>query len=115
MLPLLDIDNPAGAASILLLEHSGRPHFPNLAAVLISNSCGDPTTAVGARVYGWTIAHEVGHVLGLRHRVGNWDDGSGGHPPQQNVMCQGEPPMTAQDFDRVQAKAMRAHHPLAPP
>ena len=105
---------PVGAASILLLEPSNRAGFPNLAAVLISNACGDPTTDAGARMYGNVIAHEVGHVLGLRHRVGNWDDGSGGHPPQQNVMCQGEPPMTRQDFDRFQSEAMRAH-PLAPP
>jgi len=106
--------NPGGPIRINLLEASNRPGFPNLAAILITNDNGDPTNQQGQLRYGNCIAHELGHVLGLRHRVGAGPDGSIGHPPQQNIMCQGEPPMVRQDFDRIQARAMR-RSPLVPP
>ena len=110
---------PAGAVRMDLLAPSNRPHFnqagmPTLAAFLITNDCGDPATDVGARMYGNVIAHEFSHVLGLAHRVGAGPDNTGGHPPQQNIMCQGEPPMVRQDFDRIQAVAMR-RSPVVPP
>ncbi len=102
-----------------LLDPSDRPNFnkagkPTLAAFLITNDCGDPTTDAGARMYGNVIAHEFSHCLGLRHRVGAGDDGTGGHPPQQNIMCQGEPPLVRQDFDRIQAVTMHGS-PIVPP
>jgi len=105
--------NPGGSITMDLLDSSNRPDFPNLAAILITNDNGTPSTDAGARRYGNCIAHELAHVLGLRHRVGAGPDGTIGHPPQQNIMCQGEPPMTRQDFDRIQAQAMR-RSPLVP-
>ena len=69
-----------------------------------------------------TLAHEVGHVLGLRHRgnpqtdpakgkVGSNDDVNGnggkGHPWLENVMSYGY--SQSQDFDLLQTRVIRKH------
>lgn len=69
-----------------------------------------------------TLAHEVGHVLGLRHRgnpqtdpangkVGSNDEVNGnggkGHPWLENVMSYGY--SQSQDFDLIQTRVIRAH------
>ena len=69
-----------------------------------------------------TLAHEIGHVMGLRHRgnpgtdeasgqIGSHDEVNGkggrGHPWLQNVMCYGY--LQSQDFDLVQTKLLREH------
>ncbi len=67
------------------------------------------------------IAHEVGHVLGLRHRGNGATDKSKlpgsddevndptgtGYPLEENVMCYGFD--RSQDFDLVQSKVIRRH------
>lgn len=79
-----------------------------------------------------TIAHEVGHVMGLRHRgnpgvniqagkIGGNDNVNGaggwGHPFEENVMSYGY--TLSQDFDLIQTRHIRAHAsvvtPPAPP
>jgi hypothetical protein len=71
-----------------------------------------------------TMAHELGHVIGLNHRgngAGSPNDGSvdgvnhlagpnkgRGHPWIENCMTYGND-LTAQDFDIGQAKIVRAH------
>jgi hypothetical protein len=69
-----------------------------------------------------TLAHEVGHVLGLRHRgnpqtdpakgkVGSNDEVNGnggkGHPWLENVMSYGY--TQSQDFDLLQTRVIRKH------
>src|SRR5690606_25678761 len=69
--------------------------------------------------WGRTIAHELGHVLGLRHR-GNGatdfppasddcvnDPHGKGHPWRENVMCYGGD--LSLDFDLIQTKCIRKH------
>lgn len=66
-------------------------------------------------MFAGTIAHELGHILGLNHRVEDprlmrdhtdYDDGLW-HPPRQNVMHWSELSRIAQDFDIVQARQVR--------
>lgn len=73
--------------------------------------------------WGQTVAHEVGHVLGLRHRGngGNRKDSHDGvndrhgkgHPFKENVMAYGY--ALAQDLDLVQTKCVRRHAIFAVP
>jgi hypothetical protein len=81
---------------------------------MISDDNGDPATAAGYMTYGNVLVHELGHVLNLHHRRGAGPDGMDGQPPQQNIMCQGEPANVRQDFDRLQARAMHGS-PLVSP
>jgi len=76
-----------------------RAGHADLFACLITNANGSPTH--DQLTYGGSIAHELGHVFGLRHRVG------AGHdtllfPPLQNVMHGNAPSTIAQDFDLIQ-------------
>lgn len=73
--------------------------------------------------WGQTVAHEVGHVLGLRHRGngGNRKDSHDGvndrhgkgHPFKENVMAYGY--ALSQDLDLLQTKCMRHHAIFATP
>jgi hypothetical protein len=56
-----------GARSINLLWGITAPTISIDANV--TSSFQNPTNASSAMIYGETLAHEVGHVLGLRHRV----------------------------------------------
>jgi hypothetical protein len=74
----------------------------------------DPTTASGRREYAGTIAHELGHMLSMGHRIespsiagGSYDDELT-FPPRQNVMHYNASTTTAQDFDIAQTKVMRS-------
>jgi hypothetical protein len=75
-----------------------------------------------------TIAHEIGHVMGLRHRgnpqtdpqsgqLGGQDSingaGGWGHPFEENVMSYGY--TLSQDFDLIQTKYIRTHASVIDP
>jgi hypothetical protein len=73
------------------------------------------------------MAHELGHILNLGHRVEQADpttatglsangiffDGLT-HPPQENIMFWAGVQAICQDFDIIQARAVR-QSPLLPP
>jgi hypothetical protein len=65
--------------------------------------------AVRELAYGNTLAHELGHVLGLGHRGSTGDPVTDGValPAAENLMHPSNPPPTAQDVDIVQVKAIR--------
>lgn len=73
-----------------------------------------PSTDAGRREYAGTIAHELGHMLSMGHRIespsiagGSYDDELT-FPPRQNVMHYNASTATAQDFDIAQTKVMRS-------
>jgi hypothetical protein len=110
--------DPAGTQMTLLPAHvrPGAPAVSNLFAFLMSDTTADPTTAAGMMLFGKTIAHELGHVLNLRHRhavAAGGPDGLG-HPARENVMAQSQAATVGQDFDIIQARAVQRSR-LVPP
>jgi hypothetical protein len=80
--------------------------------IVPTKSIDDSAPAGGAVLelaYGNTIAHEIGHVLGLGHRGSTGDQVTDGValPADENLMHPSNPPPTAQDLDIVQVKAIR--------
>jgi len=62
--------------------------------------------ASSAMIYGNTMAHEVGHVLGLKHRIkGDPIDDGVGAPGDKNMMSGGDC-SEAENFDIIQVKAI---------
>jgi Putative peptidoglycan binding domain len=62
--------------------------------------------ANSAMIYGNTMAHEVGHVLGLKHRIkGDRIDDGVGAPGDKNMMSGGNC-AEAENFDIIQVKAI---------
>ena len=101
-------DGDAKAVTIQLIPEQKDPSAHSLmAAIGIRNLVvGSQTSAQALRTYGWTIAHEVGHVLSLAHRgYGNQDDQN--HPKKQNLMYKFSIPLVSQSIDIVQSLAIR--------
>jgi len=88
---------------------------PNLFSMFVSDRCGDPTTLAGSNVYATTIAHELGHILHLGHRgvAANGVNDNVNFPLNENIMHPTNPPAQAQDWDIIQARAVRLS-PLVP-
>jgi len=130
-------DAVAGPTAMAVIAARQRAGHPQLFAMYLTDSNGGPagtdhTTAARQLVFANTMAHEFGHILNLGHRVegtnnthptpgidappgtpvaqmsanGIFWDGLN-HPPHENVMQWIDPPATAQDFDIVQARAVR--------
>ncbi len=107
-------DATAKRNTMKLLSRRQRNNHAKLFAMYITNACGSPTSNAGMFTYGNTIAHEIGHVLSLRHR--NLNIMKGGvetsghdglkHPPQENLMHANNGPTLAQDLDLLQVKAI---------
>jgi hypothetical protein len=57
--------------------------------------------------FGNSLAHEIGHMLGLRHRIGGGSD-TLSWPRRQNLMHGSAPPPTAQHLDLLQCLAVRS-------
>ncbi len=118
---------PDGAATpqnLTLLAARTRPapaghpnQWQGLFSMYVTDGCGDPTNLNDQQTYATTIVHEFGHILNLCHRVDQagspFNDGLN-YPPDENVMHWVNPWTIAQDFDIIQAKAVR-QSPLMPP
>jgi hypothetical protein len=65
--------------------------------------------------YANTMAHELGHVLGLNHRVAVAPSFADGLtvPGVKNLMHATSPPPAAENLDLVQVKAIRLSEVLA--
>lgn len=102
---------------------SPQPKSPATRDVNLLWGISVPTTSIdnfaaGTNVdmiYGATLAHEVGHVLGLRHRIAGADPFADGltTPKTKNLMFPQLNVSTAEDLDIVQAKTVRLSEVLA--
>jgi hypothetical protein len=110
-------DGGAAAVTMTLLAARQRPGHPNLFAMHVNDANGNPASPVDRLIYANTIAHELGHILNLPHRVDNplspFNDGIN-FPPNENMMHFNNPGTIAQDFDLVQVRAIH-RSPLVPP
>ena len=88
----------------MTLFNPARQRNPNLVAFWIRNDFTDPDDSDS---YGRVIAHELGHILGLRHRGQGVQGGQRieRHPPMENRMV-GDNDTFGLDFDIIQAKAV---------
>ncbi len=95
-------DKPAKKLTMKLLGDKPRSGYPDLFGFLISDGIGPPSDTTA---YGWTIAHELGHVFDLCHRVdGGGSDGLK-HPKLRNLM-KGTIGSLALHIDLLQARAI---------
>jgi hypothetical protein len=115
-------DGAAGTTTMNLLAvraippPAGHPAYVGLFAMYVTDGNGNPSVLASQQAYANTIIHEFGHILNLGHRgvAGDpWDD-LVNYPPNENIMHPSNPPALAQDFDIIQARAVRSS-PLIPP
>lgn len=119
----IDPDGAAVNQTMTLLPARIRLSPPGVNAntglytMYVTDGNGDPTTPAGMQNYANTMIHELGHVLNLGHRVDTggspFNDGLN-FPPGENIMHWNNPWNIAQDFDIIQARAVR-RSPLVPP
>jgi hypothetical protein len=82
------------------------PDYSQLFGLYVtSTGNGSPTSGIGIMTYAGTIAHEVGHILTLRHRIGAGDDKLR-RPPSTSLMHGTNASTLAQDLDIIQARAV---------
>lgn len=111
---------PDGAAGNVTMNLGGafnHPRIANIVAMYVTDTNGNPSQPAARMTYAGTIAHEVCHLLNLNHRVDQagspFNDGLN-YPTGENVMHWNNPTTIAQDFDIIQAKAVR-QSPAVPP
>lgn len=63
-------DGDAGTITMTLLPASLKAGHPQLFGMYITNDNGNSSQLADQQTFAGTIAHELGHVLSLRHRVG---------------------------------------------
>jgi hypothetical protein len=117
-------DGGAVVQNMTLLAPRARPapaaqpnRWQGLFSMYVTDACGNPSNLNAQQTYATTIVHEFGHILNLAHRVDQvgspYNDGLN-YPPNENIMHWANPWAQAQDFDIIQAKAVR-QSPLVPP
>lgn len=101
---------PPNAPGVTRLKMWGKqwtaPGLPRFGALCIGDE-GLPEDVVA---YGSTIAHELGHVLGLHHRhchEGKAGEDGQSYPPYENMMNGSGVYEAVQGFDIAQARAVR--------
>ncbi|MHC4416895.1 MAG: hypothetical protein ACYS0G_16635 [Planctomycetota bacterium] len=129
-------DGAAGRITMSLITAIQRPRHPQLFAMFLCDTIGNPTTAAGQDLYAKSMCHELGHILNLGHRVEGVPGppqrdmtaadppatlAAGGifwdallYPPQENIMYWAGVNPICQDFDIIQARAVH-QSPLVPP
>lgn len=120
-------DAAAGAVAMQLINAIQRPGHPRLFAMFLCDNIGDPAVLADQQLYAKSMAHELGHILNLGHRVEGadatqatglkangvfWDGLT--HPPMENIMYWQGVQAICQDFDIIQARAVH-QSPLVPP
>jgi hypothetical protein len=130
----VDPESAAGTVTMKLLAARARPGHPKLYSMYICDQHGAALTQQTPLEAANTIAHEVGHILNLGHRIEGVPESAPGagdqrdmtaadlpgalvaggiywdgrlQPPNENVMHWSNPATQAQDFDILQARAVR--------
>lgn len=65
----VDPDGAAGAVNMKIISGIPNASDPNLHGMVVTNGCGNAPGGADAMYYGRVIAHEVGHMLTLGHRI----------------------------------------------